>query len=92
MTETNEQIREQAIARVKAKDELRGLVGSWVLVTAIVLSVYYFTTPNGYFWPVWPILGVGLGVVSQAWRVYRLGTDNKEARIQAEIDRLKQRG
>jgi hypothetical protein len=89
MAATDKELREQAIARVKAKDALRSIVGSWALVTIIVLAVYFLTTPGGYFWPIWPILGVGFAVASQAWRVYRAGTDNREARIQAEIDKLK---
>jgi hypothetical protein len=91
MFATDDELREQAIARVKAKDALRSLIGSWVLVTVIVLFVYYFTSPGDYFWPIWPILGVGFAVASQAWRLYRSGPDNREARIQAEIDKLKPR-
>jgi hypothetical protein len=92
MAATDKELREQAIARVKAKDALRSLIGSWILVTTIVLAVYFFTTPGGYFWPIWPILGIGFAVASQAWRTYRSGTDNREARIQAEIDKLKPQG
>jgi hypothetical protein len=92
MFATDDELRDQAIARVKAKDALRSLIGSWVLVTVIVLAVYFFTSPGGYFWPIWPILGVGFAVVSQAWRLYRSGNGNKEARIQAEIDKLKPKG
>lgn len=89
MGATEKEIREQAIARVKAKDSLRSVAGSWVVVTIVVLVVYFVTTPGGYFWPIWPILGVGFAVASSAWSVYRMGHDNREARIQAEIDRIK---
>lgn len=85
----DDQLREQAKQRVQAKAGLRSTLVSWVLVTVIVLVVYFLSTPGGYFWPIWPILGVGIAVVAQAWRVFRPASSTQEARIQAEMDRLK---
>jgi len=32
------------------------------VVPGLVL-VWYLTSPDGYFWPVWPILGMGIGLI-----------------------------
>jgi 2TM domain len=50
----------------------RNLV-SYVIVNLFLIGVWYFTIgkTGGHFWPIWPILGWGLGVVMQYIGVYR---------------------
>jgi hypothetical protein len=45
------------------------------------------TNPDGFFWPVFPIVGWGIGVVLNAWDVYR-NDEFDEEQIRREIERL----
>ena len=31
---------------------------------ALLVTIWLLTTPGGYFWPVWPMLGWGIGLAS----------------------------
>jgi hypothetical protein len=42
---------------------------------------------HGFFWPVFPIVGWGIGVVMNAWDVYR-NDEFDEEQIRREIERL----
>ena len=37
-------------------------VASYAAVMMLLLAIWLLTTPGGYFWPVWPMLGWGLGL------------------------------
>ena len=49
------------------------------------------TGANGFFWPVFPIVGWGIGVVMNAWDVYR-NDEFDETQIRREMDRLQRMG
>lgn len=36
--------------------------GVYAIVMAFLFLIWLFTSPGGYFWPIWPILGWGVGV------------------------------
>lgn len=38
----------------------------YVFVNAFLIGVWYFSSsPQSYFWPIWPILGWGIGLLFQ---------------------------
>ncbi len=39
---------------------------AYVLVNLFLIAINLLTTPGGYFWPIWPILGWGLGLAFHA--------------------------
>lgn len=44
---------------------------SYVSVNCLLVAIWFFTAgPASYFWPVWPILGWGIGVASQYFHAY----------------------
>ncbi len=47
-------------------------LASYFIVNLFLIGVWYFTNGKngGHFWPIWPILGWGLGVVMQYIGVY----------------------
>jgi hypothetical protein len=49
----------------RERRELRDHVRSYVAVMALLLVIWALTGA-AYFWPIWPILGWGIGVVSHA--------------------------
>jgi hypothetical protein len=36
--------------------------GVWGVLSAFFVLIWLLTTPTGYFWPIWPILGIGVSV------------------------------
>lgn len=53
---------------------------SYVLVNLFLIGVWLFTGPNEgrdvYFWPVWPLLGWGIGLASHGFAAYSSGAEN----------------
>jgi hypothetical protein len=52
--------------RCKAHSEkpFRAHATSYLLVIAMLVIIWALTTPGGYFWPVWPMLGWGIGLAA----------------------------
>lgn len=44
---------------------------SYVIVNAFLIGVWYFTVgPHHYFWPIWPLIGWGVGLLFQYLGAY----------------------
>lgn len=84
---TEQELREQAVSRLKKKRDFRGHVFIYVAVNA-VLVVIWAVTGSGFFWPIFPILGWGIGVAANAWDVYGRKPISEEE-IQHETERLR---
>ncbi len=88
-TGDEEVLRQRAIRRLKKKAEFRSHVSSYLLVNAMLVAIWAFTG-GGYFWPVWPLLGWGIGIAFHGWEAYASPRSAlTEDRIQREIDRLR---
>lgn len=61
--------RAAAVKRLKAKRDFRNSLLVYLVVNAL-LVVVWAATGAGYFWPIWPIAGWGIGVGLHAWTVY----------------------
>ena len=83
---TDEQ-RQRAIGRIKAKRGFRVHFAVYLAVNAL-LVVIWATTSATYFWPVWPMLGWGIGVAAHAASVYMGPSEISEADIDRELGRL----
>jgi hypothetical protein len=46
---------------------------SYLLVMALLVAIWLLTTPGGYFWPIWPALGWGIGLASHGLAAGGLG-------------------
>ncbi|WP_238154431.1 2TM domain-containing protein [Ornithinimicrobium sufpigmenti] len=83
--------RQRALESLEAKAEFRGHLTIYLLVMALLVGIWAFTTGfSGFFWPIFPMMGWGLGVaihgVSLGW-----DKDPTEEEINAEIERLRRR-
>ena len=78
-------LRERAIRRLKAKGEFKVHLLAYVLVNAFLVVIWAVSGAN-FFWPVFPILGWGIGLVFHAWDVY--GNEPSEEKIRREMDKL----
>jgi hypothetical protein len=81
---TEEELREAALASLRKKRDFRGHVFIYVAVNAMLVAIWA-VTGAGFFWPVFPILGWGVGVAANAWDVYgRKPLSEDEIRREAE--------
>lgn len=61
---------------------------SYVFVNLFLIGVWYFGSKKNldYFWPIWPILGWGLGLVFQYLKAYQ---GNRINDVENEYQKLK---
>jgi uncharacterized ion transporter superfamily protein YfcC len=85
--QTEEQLREQAIKQLKKKRDFRSHLFIYLAVNAM-LVVIWAVTSSGFFWPIFPILGWGVGLAANAWDVYGRRPITEDE-IRREADRLR---
>ena len=90
-TTSDEVLRERAIKRLKKRRDFAGHLLVYVLVNTFIVLIWFMSGSNGFFWPVFPIVGWGSGVVMNAWDVYR-NDEFDEVQIRREMDRLHRMG
>jgi uncharacterized membrane protein len=80
-------LREQAITRIKKRAEFKAHLLAYGLVNTFLVAIWA-VTGAGYFWPVFPIFGWGIGVAFNAWDVYRRTVPTEEE-IRREMESLR---
>jgi hypothetical protein len=85
----DERLRQIAVERLKKRSEFGAHLLAYVLVNAFLVAIWAMSD-SGFFWPVFPIMGWGIGVAFNAWDVYR--RPPTEDRIRREIENLKVHG
>jgi hypothetical protein len=79
-------LRQAAISQLRKKRGLQAHALAFVMVNLLLVAIWYFASPNGFFWPVFPMFGWGIGLAFNAWDVYSPGPS--EERIRREMNRL----
>ena len=88
-TTDDQALRDRAVKRLKKQRDFRIHLLMYVLINGL-LVVIWAMTGAGFFWPIFPIAGWGIGVAANAWDAY--GRDvPTEAEIRREMDRLRTR-
>ena len=62
-----------------------------MLINSFLVMIWAITNAHGFFWPISPIAGWGIGVVMNAWDVY-WRPEITEEDIQHGIEREHSRG
>lgn len=83
---TDNDLRALAIEQLRKKRGLQGHLIAYVTVNLLFVGIWYITGRQ-FFWPIFPLLGWGIGVVFNIWDVY-MPERMTEERIQREIQRL----
>jgi len=78
--------RERAIARLKKKSEFRAHLFAYAVVNGALVIIWAVTGAN-FFWPIFPMLGWGVGLIFHARDVY-WGEEPTEERIRHEMEHL----
>jgi hypothetical protein len=79
-----DQARELAIQRLKMKQDFKGVLAGG-LFAIVVTVVVWALGEGGYFWPIWVIFGVAIGVVAQGWKAYGPSNRITEDDVQREL-------
>jgi hypothetical protein len=79
-------LRDAAIKQLRKKRGLQAHVLAYVMVNLLINGVWWLTTPGGFYWPIFPLLGWGIGLAFNVWDVY--APTPTENQIRREMDRL----
>lgn len=82
----DEDLRKEAVARLRAKREFTAHLLAYAMVNALLVAIWAFTGA-GFFWPIFPLTGWGIGIAFHAWDTF--GRPPTEERIRREMDRLR---
>lgn len=84
----NEQHRDEALwETAKARVSFRWGLASYLIVNSFLVGIWFFTgRAYGHFWPIWPILGWGIGLAFHYVRAYHGNTVNS---VESEYQKLK---
>ena len=66
--------------RGKAKAAFQRHLFTYAWVNGMLVVIWALTNFGGYFWPVWPMLGWGIGLASHAFSVYGPRADEDDPR------------
>ena len=58
-------IRKQARERVEKRRDFKTHVFIYLVVNATLVAIWAIATPDSMFWPIFPILGWGIGVAAE---------------------------
>jgi hypothetical protein len=85
---SEEEIREEATKRVKAKKKFYGDFGAWAVVNTI-LVVIWALSGRGYPWFLWPLGIWGVFVLSDFIRVFVWERKSDTSAIDREVEKLR---
>lgn len=90
----SDDVRQFAKKQLKKKQDFRQYMGVYALVSVLVTVIWFFTSPEGPFWPFWVMFGMGIGAVASWMDAYGVLAKRpiSEADIDAEVERLKRKG
>lgn len=84
-------LRERAVKRLRKRQAFFRHLVTYVLVNLFLIAIWAVSGVHTVFWPVFPLLGWGIGIALHAWDVFGpSGFD--EARIRREMDRMRELG
>ncbi|GAA4790790.1 hypothetical protein GCM10023200_27340 [Actinomycetospora chlora] len=86
-TPSEDELRQRAVTRLRKRADFRTHVLVYVLVNSMLVVIWAITGAD-LFWPIFPILGWGVGLAANAWDVYRPDPVTED-RIQQEIGRMR---
>lgn len=85
------ELRAKALERIEEKRAFLAHLGSYWGVMTLLVVIWLLTSGwNSYFWPIWPMLGWGIGVASHGLSL-RQESEPSEEQIAKEAAKLRAR-
>jgi hypothetical protein len=85
-----EALRQRALKSLKAKRDFKVHITSYLVVNGFLVALWA-VTGRGYFWPIWPMLGWGIGLAFHALSLRWNDAEPTQAQIDAEAERIRSR-
>jgi len=86
---TEEQIKEEAKRRVKAKRDFYGNLGAWAVVNIVLIIIWSLTNNGGHWWFLYPLCIWGFFVLVQGLRVFVFKQKPEALAIEEEAEKIK---
>lgn len=83
-------LRQAALERLGKKRELQAHLLAFVTVNLVLHVIWWLTNPAGFYWPMFPLLIWGIGLVFHLWDFF-VGKNPSEKAIRTEMERLNRR-
>ena len=95
-TTATDDIRKQAKRRLKAQHDFKQFLGIWLGVSLLLVGIWAATSLSYgsplYFWPIWPVVGMGAAAFFMGLDAYGPGQRGiSESDIDAEVERMQRR-
>lgn len=91
LPETSDALRREAIQRLKKRRDFGAHLLMYLMVNTFLVVIWWMNGTDVFFWPMFPIVFWGIGVVMNAWDVYGPSTFDETA-IRREMEHLQHRG
>jgi len=90
ISKTMDKVRDEKLWRIaKKRVAFKVNLLVYIIMNLMLIALWYFTTgASSYFWPIWPILGWGLGVLFQYIDAY---WNNNLFSEEKEFEKLKRK-
>jgi hypothetical protein len=85
--EAEGRLRQAAVSQLRERRDFQAHLTAYTLVNLLLNGIWLVTDPGGFYWPMFPLLGWGIGIGLHALNVYAPKVAS-EARIQREMRRL----
>ena len=89
MTDAEDDLHRLAVRRADMRLAFRSHLTAYAIVNAGLVAIYLTTSAGDYFWPIWPMLGWGIGLAAHAVTVYMDGEGLRDRMIQEELEKLR---
>lgn len=80
-------LRERAIKVLRKRRDFRAHLLIYLLFNSAFVAMWATINPHVFFWPIFPLVFWGIGVVMNGWDAY-VNTDFSEDKIEHEMHRL----
>jgi hypothetical protein len=84
-SEDTQALRERALKRLEDRRGLMAHALAYLSVNVLLVAIWV-ATGAGFFWPLFPIFGWGIGLAFHAWSVF---WPEPEAQVDREIERIR---
>ena len=87
---TDQLLRQRAIAVLKKRRDFRAHLLVFTLANAAFVAIWAMTDHDTFFWPIFPMVFWGIGVVMNGWDAY-FADDFSDQDVERQMHRLAER-